>query len=344
MLRQRSSGTRAVAAGLVLLVLSVASARGADAPQVGQRSGWLGLTLTEALRELQSRGLRIVFTSVLVRPEMRVEAEPAAVEPRLVLDEILAPHGLAAEEGAGGTLVVVRAVSAASAASAERPAPATPPETALPVEPMPYVYDEIVVRPSQLSLLDEEPLAPLSLSRDDIAALPHLAGDLFRALSLLPGTAANDVTAQFHVHGGRRDEVQILLDGQELYEAYHLQEFDRALSVVEAWRARRREPVDRRLPGDRWRPHGCRARHDDRRPLRSAKDPPEPEPAERSGRERRHVPWRPGELAGLGAPRLDRSGEPLPGARGPGLLGPLRQGRAPARRARQPPRPSPRRR
>jgi len=53
-------------------------------------------------------------------------------------------------------------------------------------------------------------------------------------VTLLPGTAANDVTAQFNVHGGRRDEVLILLDGQELYETYHLQEFDRAISVVEA--------------------------------------------------------------------------------------------------------------
>ena len=32
--------------------------------------------------------------------------------------------------------------------------------------------------------------------------------------------------------GGRRDETQILLDGQELYESYHLQDFDSALSVI----------------------------------------------------------------------------------------------------------------
>ena len=188
-----------------LLVLSIVGTAGAD---------WLGRPLTDALSELQSQGLRIVFTSQLVRPEMRVEAEPVSGDPRRILDEILAPHGLRAEERIGGTLVIVRA----------------------PAEPlrMPYIYDEIVVRSSELSLLDEEPVAPLSISRKEIESLPHLAGDLFRAISLLPGTAANDITAQFHVHGGRRDEVLILLDGQELYEAYHLQEFDRAISVVEA--------------------------------------------------------------------------------------------------------------
>lgn len=184
----------------------------------GARADWLGQPLTEALRELQSQGLRIVFTSQLVRPEMRVEAEPVSNDPRRILDEILTPHGLRAEEKTGGTLVIVRA-------------PAEPPAEPL---QMPYIYDEIVVRSSELSLLDEEPVAPLSISREEIESLPHLAGDLFRAVSLLPGTAANDITAQFHIHGGRRDEVLILLDGQELYEAFHLQEFDRAVSVVEA--------------------------------------------------------------------------------------------------------------
>lgn len=200
-------------AGALLLVLSLVGTAGAS---------WLGRPLTDVLRELQSQGLRIVFTSQLVRPEMKVEAEPVSGDPRRILDEVLAPHGLKAEERVGGTLVVVRAPEQPPAA--EEPEPLS----------MPYIHDEIVVRSSELSLLDEEPVAPLSLSRGDIETLPHLAGDLFRALSLLPGSAANDITAQFHIHGGRRDEVLILLDGQELYEAYHLQEFDRAISVVEA--------------------------------------------------------------------------------------------------------------
>lgn len=199
----------------LLLLLSLTGTAAAD---------WLGRPLAEALRELQSQGLRIVFTSQLVRPEMRVEAEPVSGDPRRILDEILAPHGLRAEERVGGTLVVVRAPEQPPSPVEEEPAPL----------PMPYIYDEIVVRSSELSLLDEEPVAPLSISRGEIESLPHLAGDLFRAVSLLPGTAANDITAQFHIHGGRRDEVLILLDGQELYEAYHLQEFDRAVSVVEA--------------------------------------------------------------------------------------------------------------
>ena len=63
--------------------------------------GFTGKPLTEALRHLQSEGLRIVFTSQVVRPEMWVEIEPIATEPRAVLDELPAPHGLFAREGPG---------------------------------------------------------------------------------------------------------------------------------------------------------------------------------------------------------------------------------------------------
>jgi outer membrane receptor protein involved in Fe transport len=98
----------------------------------------------------------------------------------------------------------------------------------------PFLEEEIVVRPSRLSLLEDRPASAFSMSRDDLDRLPHLGGDLLRAASLLPGTSANDVTAQLSVHGGRRDEVQILLDGQELYEAFHLKDYDNALSLVPA--------------------------------------------------------------------------------------------------------------
>jgi outer membrane receptor protein involved in Fe transport len=102
------------------------------------------------------------------------------------------------------------------------------------LHPQPFVEEEIVVRPSRLTLLQERPDSAFSLTRDDLDHLPHLGGDLFRATSLLPGATANDFTAQFSIHGGRRDEVKVLLDGQELYEAFHLKDYDNALSIVPA--------------------------------------------------------------------------------------------------------------
>lgn len=100
------------------------------------------------------------------------------------------------------------------------------------LQPEPFLHDEIVVRSSRVTLLEERPSAPLSLDRRTIESLPNLGGDLFRAASLLPGLASSDISAQFVVRGGRRDEVQVLLDGQELYSPFHLRDFDNALSIV----------------------------------------------------------------------------------------------------------------
>jgi outer membrane receptor protein involved in Fe transport len=143
-----------------------------------------------------------------------------------VLDELLAPHGLAVREDGSGVLVVVRAAPAAAAtpASAALPAAAS--------EPLPVVREEIVVRPSRVPLLGTGEASTVAFDREEIERLPHLAGDLFRAASLLPGIAANDVSAQLGVRGGRRDELKVLLDGQELYGAFHLTDYDGALSVV----------------------------------------------------------------------------------------------------------------
>ncbi len=253
-----------------------------------------GRPLIEALQELNARGLQLVFTSSVVRPEMRVEVEPVAGSDRELLDQLLAPHGLVAQDGPGGTIVIVARAGATGAESSvsgfvrsradgSGVAGATvlvietggeastgadggftvelPPtglftlearrsgfvlgqvggvglgaegsrQVVIVLDPAPVMKEELLVTPSRVSILREQPVAQLDFSRDDIHALPHLGGDVFRALSLLPGIAANDVTARFHVRGGRRDETQVLLDGQELYEVYHLQDFDSALSVI----------------------------------------------------------------------------------------------------------------
>ena len=60
-------------------------------------------------------------------------------------------------------------------------------EVIVEMKPAQLALDEIVVTPSFISLLREEPVTGLALDRDDIFALPHLGDDIFRAMTLLPG-------------------------------------------------------------------------------------------------------------------------------------------------------------
>ena len=287
-------------AGLAVVFCLVLSILPSE-PVLGQASDFsVGTPLTNALLALERRGLKLVFSSRVVRPEMTVRSAPVSREPRSILDELLAPHGLSVEEGPAGILIVISSPQRPAAARsprtsvtgtvrsrraldplpavtievvgrgvetvtgpdgrfaieglpagtytlrARRPgfvvgerevvtvAPDVPVEVAFVLQPAPLTREEVVVHPSRISLLQEEPAAPLSLNREEILRLPHLGGDVFRAVSLLPGTASNDVSAQFQVRGGGGDEVLLLLDGQELYEAYHLKEFDNAFSLVAA--------------------------------------------------------------------------------------------------------------
>lgn len=187
-----------------------------------------GMALTDALQWFQERDLHIVFTSRVVRPTMKVENEPAPTQNlRELLDRLLSPHGLVAKDGPKGALVVVRIEPQEGAGSEATGSPGQ----GVP-SPIPIITEELVITPSKVSLLREEPVGSLELGRDEILALPHLGDDFYRALTLLPGITGNDVSAQFHVRGGRRDETQILIDGQELYDAYHLKDFDSGLSFI----------------------------------------------------------------------------------------------------------------
>src|SRR4030095_4076083 len=86
-----------------------ASARGPALTDV-EGTKYADRPLADVLRELQAAGLNVVFSSEIVRPTMKVLAEPKAVQPRKILEEILRPHGLQVRSAPGGALVVVRLV------------------------------------------------------------------------------------------------------------------------------------------------------------------------------------------------------------------------------------------
>ena len=77
------------------------------AQEGGEGSVYAGRPLVEVLQDLNRRGLRIVFSTSLVTAALRVSSEPAGT-PREILDQVLRPHGLYAQPGAQGVLIVAR--------------------------------------------------------------------------------------------------------------------------------------------------------------------------------------------------------------------------------------------
>ena len=108
-------GTRRVRALLVPLValLALGAALPQRALQDDLQGDLQGLTLEEALARLQAQGIQVVYSSRLVRPQMRVASEPEGETPIERLSSLLAGFGLAARAAPGGRFVVVRAVDEA---------------------------------------------------------------------------------------------------------------------------------------------------------------------------------------------------------------------------------------
>lgn len=207
---------RAAALGLVVLVIG-------SCPSVAEaQPTYRGRLLADVLREMQDRGLDLVFSSAVVGEDLRVTVEPLATRPRAVLDEILEPLGLEAKDGPAGALLIV-------------PLPRAPgdEEQVKPRVESTFVT-ELVVTPGRLSLVRQEQASSLTVEKEDVVLIPTFGGDISRVIERLPAVAAADNSAGFHVRGSLVEDASMILDGLELYDPFHLQRFQSPFSLVDS--------------------------------------------------------------------------------------------------------------
>ena len=77
-------------------------------PMFGQSRMASGITLEEAIHELQVQGLNIIYSTDVVKPEMKLAGKPQATIPRDILNEILVPFNLKVRTGPRKTLLIVQ--------------------------------------------------------------------------------------------------------------------------------------------------------------------------------------------------------------------------------------------
>ena len=99
-------------------------------------------------------------------------------------------------------------------------------------ESEPIELEEIVVTPGKFTVQSGTAVS-LSLSKEGLDLFPLIDNDVFRAAHIFPGVTSSDFSARFNLRGGEKDEIVVRLDGMELFEPYHLQDFGGAISIID---------------------------------------------------------------------------------------------------------------
>jgi outer membrane receptor protein involved in Fe transport len=265
----------------------------ADPIQADPTPAYRGRPLVEVLQELEEQGLLLIFSSAVVKPDLRVTVEPSSTEPRAILEEILGALGLEARDGPAGSIVIVagsrvlgtlrgRVQSVArglpiAGAVVRIPDVAGPAVTGpdgsfelgelpagsydLLVEALgfrgttladvrvspsddatvivwlldqPGFVTEVIVTPSQISVVEQELAARRTVSNQDAVLVPSFGGDISRVVAYLPGVTARDNSAALHIRGSVAGDVSFVLDGLELYDPFHLQDFQSPFTLIDS--------------------------------------------------------------------------------------------------------------
>jgi outer membrane cobalamin receptor len=216
------SSARILVVSLALLAPPLLrAADGGGTADTGGLAGTLhaGDPVENVLIALNARGHRVVYSSALVSPDMKLAAVPRARDIGRLLAEVLAPFGLRAVRAANGDWLVV----------AES---ATPPRAEPP--PIADTIETIDVTASRFGLASQATGASGAfLDRQAVESMPHLGDDAVRMLKILPGVSGGDFSAALNIRGGRRDETLLMIDGAEIHNGFHFRDLTGALSVVD---------------------------------------------------------------------------------------------------------------
>jgi len=196
-------------------------------PAAAQAPAREGRPIVDIIAEMRERGAVIIYSDELLSGDMRALEAPSAADPFDSLREMLRPHGLTLERGPRDSWLVVRDGSAAATAQTGGAGGRIP--LALPVPSL----EEVVVSASRYSISRDPGGSMSQIDRIQLENTPTLGEDALRATHSLPGLTSSGLTAQVNVRGGTSNEALLFLDGVQLFNPFHLKDFQSLFSSID---------------------------------------------------------------------------------------------------------------
>ncbi len=212
------------------VLLLTAAAEAADGPPYATdmpATERIGRAVVDVIEELRGQGHRIVYSSRLVSPDLLVTLEPASSAPLEALSEILAAHELMLAADGETYLVVRRPGVRTIGPGLSRARPASRAAA-------PEAIETIGVSASRYEIARDIATSQFPISRQTIRNMPDVGEDPIRAAHRLPGAAASGASARAHFRGGDQSEVGIILNGQRLFDPFHIRDYQNVFSAIDA--------------------------------------------------------------------------------------------------------------
>lgn len=187
---------------------------------------YTGRPVAEVLEALRSEGANFAYSTNLVTPELLVESEPESDEPLQIALQILKPHGLTIRTESGVYLVV--------RAHELRTDNNEPADAVSEIDHSRPAIESISVTASRYEILREVSLSRTELDQQSIQNMPDIGEDPIRAVQRLPGAAASGASAKTHFRGGEASEIGVMLNGQRLFDPYHIRDYQSLFSSIDA--------------------------------------------------------------------------------------------------------------
>lgn len=215
---------RSTAARAVVVVLCVVATLAAVAGDDGVER-YRGRPLGDVLRDLRDAGLALVYSSAVVDPDVVVPVEPRGDDPIEILSEVLAAVGLRPEPGPGRSILILAETGAGVRDGEDRAG-------AAPLDVLGF-RETVRVVPGERTVDAGRAGVARSVEREDVLLVPAIGGDVGRVVDKLPGVVAADNSAAWSIRGSLPGDTSLVVDGLELYDPYHLREFQSPFTLLD---------------------------------------------------------------------------------------------------------------